>query len=350
MSIDRTRVEPSPLAPPHGIDRAKVRHAVERIAAERWGISDAADCMTARGWGDGSSHPSAIVTLRPEADRGQRIDLFVKDFGSARFATREPKQDAWREVRVYRDLLAEMHLGTAEHYGGAGEEDDPDAPYCLVLELVPGTALAYRGYEPWWTAAARWLARLHTRVDRDRIAACPFLLWHDREFFWSTARRAVVAVSAMSHAAGERLTEMLRGYEPCVSLLSAQPATLVHGSFKPHHVLVDDADPRRVCPVDWELAARGSRWYDLGFLAYGVRDEILDRLLDAYDAEGAAEGLAAGQRQAARACIDCVRAHRALKSLARAQERGMAEDRIVKRVASAERHARSAWSVPGGVA
>src|SRR5687768_18215786 len=41
-------------------------------------------------------------------------------------------------------------------------------------------------------------------------------------------------------------------------LLDSLPEMLFHGEFYPSNVLVDaSARPTRVCPIDWEMAARG---------------------------------------------------------------------------------------------
>src|SRR5205823_612579 len=105
--------------------------------------------------------------------------------------------------------------------------------------------------------------------------------------------------------------------------------TLVHGSYKPRHILVDGG-PRalRVCPVDWELAAAGSPLYDLAFLAHGMRRPALDRLFDAYHAESIAHGAPPIERDEMRRALDSFRLHRVLKALASADERRVPERKI----------------------
>src|SRR5437762_11485756 len=49
--------------------------------------------------------------------------------------------------------------------------------------------------------------------------------------------------------------------------------------------------PPSICPVDWELAAIGSSFYDLAFLADGFEPPRLDQVLEAYRAEALRGGI-----------------------------------------------------------
>ena len=68
-----------------------------------------------------------------------------------------------------------------------------------------------------------------------------------------------------------------------------------------------------------------------------MRDATLDRLIDVYRAEANARGLPLDERVQMRRIVNAFRLHRALKSLGRAEERKVSEDRVMKRIASAER-------------
>jgi hypothetical protein len=178
----------------------------------------------------------------------------------------------------------------------------------------------------------------HFAGQADRLRACDFLARHDADFFWSRVERARDVVAAVApHLAG-RLEGALRRYGRCVEVMAGQPPTLVHGSYKPRHILVDlRSRPPGVCPVDWELAAVGSGLYDLAFLAYGLEPPGLGRLLDAYRQEAQAYGLTLPDPGPARHAVDCFRLHRALKALAGARGRGLPEPAVAKLVESAER-------------
>ena len=307
-----------------------LRLCIERVVTERFGPYSAIIALDRRRWHEASSYPAEVLTARLAS--GEELALFFKDFGSSAFQKVEPRLQRDRELRVYRDVLADAGLGTPEYFGSTWDESRER--YWLFLELVVGTPLAYCGFDH-WIAAVGWLARLHghcaahprTMVRRD------FLLTHDANFFWTTARRAMRAVSSISLLLAERVDEILRRYASCVDVMASQRPTLVHGAFKPRHILVDAASARpRFCPVDWELAAAGSNVYDLAFLAHGLKGEPLERLLEAYRREAIARDLPLSGREEMRYLVDCFRLHRVLKALSGAEERALSEARVAKLV------------------
>jgi Phosphotransferase enzyme family len=319
-------------------DEEALRCCLDQIVAARHGRDGAIKRINRRQCDDGSSYATEAVTLTLAG--GEQFKLFVKYFGSSRYHKQEPGWQAERETRVYRDVLARADLGTAEYLGVLC--DKSRGRLWLFLEYVGGATLAYRELE-WWTAAAGWLARLHRYFadDADRIRPLDFLLTHDRNFFQSTAEHALTAVAATSTALADRLDELVCRYGSCIDVIVNQPATLVHGSFKPRHVLVDDRSERpRLCPIDWELAASGSNLYDLAFLAHGLDRAAVEQLLDAYSQEALAHNLPLPEREQMRYIVDCLRLHRILKALGRAQERAFPETRIVKEIEAGERLAR----------
>jgi aminoglycoside phosphotransferase (APT) family kinase protein len=337
-------IRPELLAAPPGAgtaeqsaaDDAELRRCVERIVRRRRGGRARVVALQRRRQDDGSSYAAEIVTARLAG--GAELQLFVKDFGSSpRFVKDQPRQQRDRELRVYRELLADAGLGTATYYGS--EWDESRGRFWLFLAFVPGTPLAYCGIES-WIAAAAWLGRLHGHFAgrAEHVRACDFLLRHDADFFRATARRAAAAVSAAAPALAGRLQALLSGYDRCVDLMADQPPTLVHGAYKPRHILVDaGAKPLGICPVDWELAAAGSGLYDLAFLAYGFDPPALDRLLDAYRRAAAAHGVPLPEPERMRRVVDCFRLHRALKALGRAEERALPESKVARMVESCER-------------
>ena len=73
--------------------------------------------------------------------------------------------------------------------------------------------------------------------------------------------------------------------------------------------------------MDWELAALGSRCFDLASLCDGFRPPALDRIWDAYE-EGAADaGLPIPARDRARRLVDCFRLFRVVAWLGGAAEK-----------------------------
>jgi hypothetical protein len=279
---------------------------------------------------DSSSYASEVVTVRLAS--GEEFRLFLKDFGSSRLAKDDPERQRDRELRVYRDLLAEADLGTAGYRGSVW--DGSEGRFWLLLEYVDAVPLNSCRFE-WWVAAAGWLGRLHGHFARhaDRLRGQDFLLAHDRDFFWSKARLALVAVSGFSAPLARRLADILSGYGPCVEVMVRQPPTLVHGSYKPRHILVSaGAGPLRICPVDWELAAAGSGLYDLAFLSAGVDPPRLERMFDAYRREALAQGVPLPSPEEMSFVVDCFRLHKVLKSLGGARERTFPESKVAKLV------------------
>jgi hypothetical protein len=282
-----------------------------------------------------SSYASDVVTVRLAG--GGEVEFFLKQFGHSEFPKDEPGRQRDRELRVYRELLAGAGLGTARYQGSVW--DGSRGRFWLVLEFVGGTPLAYCAFEH-WVAAAGWLGRLHGHFARRPgfLRGCDFLIRHDADFFWSKARLALDAVAEVAAPLADRLDAVLSRYGRCVEVMASLPPTLVHGAYKPRHVLLDlRTSPPRLCPVDWELAALGSGLYDLAFLAYGLEPPGLDRLLDAYRQEALAQGVPLPERDGMRRVVDCFRLHRALKALAGARARGLPESKVARLVESAER-------------
>ncbi len=57
----------------------------------------------------------------------------------------------------------------------------------------------------------------------------------------------------------------------------AHPPTLIHGSFRPYHIIVSgESQLMRVCACDWERAAFGAPLYDLAYLTDGFKAPTLD--------------------------------------------------------------------------
>jgi Phosphotransferase enzyme family len=270
-----------------------------------------------------TSYTADVLTV--DLGDGGTLNLFVKDFGFSRL----PKDDAagrrTRELHVYRDLLGPAELGTPAFYGFVWDEQK--RRFLLVLELVAGTQLRSYGFEH-WVAAAGWLGRLQGLYawNPRPFEHSPWLLRHDERYFASKAPVALRNVEAVSPAAVPRLRALLTGYEPLVATMAAEPATFVHGNYRPKNIIfAAGTSPPRICVVDWEVSALGSPLYDLALLADGFRDEQLDRLLTAYRSEAEANGVTVVERDRMRYLLDCFCLHRVVKSLSRAAEKGFGD-------------------------
>jgi aminoglycoside phosphotransferase len=167
--------------------------------------------------------------------------------------------DPQREIDVYRSLLAQADLGTAELVTAVA--DPVRGRYWLVIEKVPGLEL-YQLELDRWPVVMHWLARCHD-VFRG-VEATDRLVRYDRAFFEVWPARAQIE---------------LPGYEAVVERLAVLSKTLVHGDFYPSNVLLAN---RRVCAVDWELAGVGPGVLDVAALTAGLAEDIADALADEY--------------------------------------------------------------------
>jgi thiamine kinase-like enzyme len=184
---------------------------------------------------------------------GRRTDLLGIDRGAERLAT---------EAAARLGLSPEVLAFLPEHG-------------CLVTRFVPGEPVdeAQLRDEPCLSAVARELRAFH---DQGPQLPTAFDVPQIARSYLATAREAgadVPAAASEAVAVAERIAAVLAGDEhapvPCHDdLLTAN--------------FIRDGD--RVWIVDWEYAAMGDRYFDLGNLAVnnGFGDADDERLLQAY--------------------------------------------------------------------
>jgi hypothetical protein len=227
-----------------------------------------------------STFPVEAVTVTL-AD-GSSLGLLLKELGHAvlddsmRRAKTPLADEPLRELEVYRDVLAGAGLGTARLYAGQPSPDGESG--WLLLEHVQGEPLATIGEPETWDEAARWLARFH-RVCRDsetprlhRFDAGTYRLWLTR---------------AQELRGGAELEAIAARHEEVVGRLVRLPETLLHGEYYGSNIVVATGDHGpRICPVDWELAARGPALLDVASLTVGGWSESeRERLAGVYFTE-----------------------------------------------------------------
>ena len=265
-----------------------------------------------------TSYGAEVVAARL-AD-GTELRLFLKDYGSSRRPRPAPTSRRERELAVYRDLIGHGELGTARYRGAVW--DDRAALHWLLLELVPGTPL--RQLElTLWIEAARWLGRFQGRFAQAPTAELAAALErHDAGFFAGAAERARSSVARYPTVPLRRLERILAPHETALEHLAGREEALVHGHFGAANIVVDaDASPVRVCPVDWEQAALGSRLFDLASLCDGFAPPELHRIWDAYGEAAAEDGLETPEREELRLAVDRLRLHRVVAWLGSAVEK-----------------------------
>ncbi|HEX7059676.1 MAG TPA: aminoglycoside phosphotransferase family protein [Solirubrobacterales bacterium] len=281
-----------------------------------------------------TSYNAEVVSVR--LSDGTEMRFFLKDYGSSRRPRPAASQRRERELGVYRHLIGDGEIGTARYRGAVW--DDGAAVHWLLLEFVAGTELRHMELR-FWIEAARWLGRAQGRFAGSRLPSevMPLLERHDARFFEAKAERARRSVSPYSPALARRLEAILERYEPSIDLIAGQEQSLVHGHYDAANILVVvDATPIRICPVDWELAALGSRFFDLASLCDGFQPPALHRIWDAY-AEGAADaGLLTPARDRLRHLVDCFRLVRVIAWLGGAAEKRYSPSGVERLMARGE--------------
>jgi aminoglycoside phosphotransferase (APT) family kinase protein len=315
-------------------DERALRALLERIVADRFGSrASIAQVQRERFRWIGSYD---CETLTVDLQGGERLALFFKDFGFSRLSKDDRELRRARELRVYRDLLAQADLGTPRYYGSLW--DEARGRYWLLLELVEGTVVEEVDLR-FGAPAAAWLARLqgHFLHRPKLLARCEFLIRHDAAFFRSKAESARRDVARLAPCCAPRLAAVLARYDRAVERMASQPQSLVHGGYIPWHVLVEGGrEPARVCAVDWELAALGATLYDLAFFTDGVASPVRERIWEAYRAAAEEHEVPVPDGAELRRVIDCFRLHRILDWLARSVEKGFPERKVTALVDRAE--------------
>jgi hypothetical protein len=190
----------------------------------------------------------------------------------ARLAKPRFLHDPRREPAVYASVLEPAGLG-APRYRGSVIDPERDR-YWLFVEWVEGRELYQVGERALWEEAARWLARMHAELggEVERHAAAGRLLDHDAYYYrrWMQRAREFSRVAGQPASRARAVDRLGEHHDAVVEALLALPKTVIHGEFYASNVLVDAAaEPPRVAPVDWELAATGPGQTDLAALVSG---------------------------------------------------------------------------------
>ena len=236
--------------------------------------------------------------LAPDAQRAKPLHLW----------------DETRELAAYTSILSAVDVGAARFFGSFQDES---GSRCLLLERIDGVPLWQFGDFEAWREAARWLARMHRRLNAADVAATPAadrLVIYDRRFYQSWMGRAI----RFAHDARPALAELTRHHREIVDYLLAQPAAFIHGEFYSANVLVARPNDGAylVRPIDWEMAALATASIDLACLASGSWTDIERAdLADAYHDEFAALGGARPPRDGYLRTLDACLIHLSVQNL-----------------------------------
>lgn len=215
-----------------------------------------------------------------------------KDLGPAGYLSGSPVrppfvEDPAREPAAYREVLGPLGIGPRCAYAGRD---------WVVLERVDAPALWQLGDPEVWAAVAGWVAHLHERLSGADTTRVPLLVYDAAVFGAWRDRAAQAGVPAGVLAAHERASE----------LLLTLPPVVLHGDLYPSNLLVTAGPPVSVCPVDWELMARGPAALDVAAVTSGRWPaERRDAFVAAYRASAGAAGLDPGWDRA----LDAARLH-----------------------------------------
>ena len=316
-------------------DEDVLRDCLEGVVAARFGRPAREITAVERERSKYSSfYASDVITVR--LGSGDEVRVFLKDFGSYHHPKDSMVERRERVIAVYRDLLAGAGLDTAEYFGSVS--DPAEGRFWLLLEYVQGVPVRHLGFER-WVAPAHWLGRMYGYFGRrpELWRDNPVLALHDASFFEDTAGQALRSVTDYSAELAQRLAPIVGRYDKAVAVMTAQPQTLVHGTFRPAQIITDDPrQPPRICPVDFEKAAVGASLYDLTFFVDGFDPPRLRRLFEAYR-EGAAQGGVDVPDDAEMThVVDCFRLHRVMNWLAVSLARGYTDEVIRKLIGMAE--------------
>jgi hypothetical protein len=236
-----------------------------------------------------------IENLEVELDHGKRLSLVFKDLSptslleAARRVRPQFLYKPQREIEIYRTLLDPRRFNTPACYGFVQRPELKR--YWLFLERVDGPLLWQVGRFELWERSARWLASLHEhfaeRNDLNRIWPVD-LLRYDRNYCLCWMERAENFLTSQLDAGSKALRDQFKclssKFAIVVDRLLSLPQTLIHGEFYPSNVILrGTGSTKRVCPIDWEMAAVGPGLIDVAALVSGAwTEDQRKRLVTAY--------------------------------------------------------------------
>jgi hypothetical protein len=222
----------------------------------------------------------ALEELTVAFEDGDFLQLMFKDLSrqsllhAARLAKPPFLHNPQREIDTYRALLTPAALGTPIYYGSV--IDTAQGRYWLFIEKVDGKELYQIGEFALWQQVARWLAAMHNHfanlASQSHLPVLPSLLCYERDLYrrWMERAQEYLQPAGLSQDASTHLRRLASGYDGIVERLTALPQTVIHGEFYASNVLLQETPGGlRVCPVDWELAARGPGLLDVAALTAG---------------------------------------------------------------------------------
>jgi hypothetical protein len=220
-----------------------------------------------------STFPSEIVTYRiGKAERR----LLCKYEGGRSHTAHGHRGNVAYEADVYREVLARLETTAPEVLGASSTGE------WLVVEYLDG-CLSAADTEPEdapaaLERAAAWVGSFHAATKPIAPELKARLKSYDADYYARWFRRTSLLAGPW-HDRLPWLEDLCAGAERIGDELAAQPATVVHGEYVPHNVLLLG---ERVCPVDWESAAVAFGEIDIAALVDKWPEATAERCIRAY--------------------------------------------------------------------
>ena len=204
--------------------------------------------------------PIEVLTCR-FADGSQR--QIVCKYGRDRNgATHGHRGGVALEARVYRHLLASLHLSSPAFYGAFDVAATGDTWLFIEyldgsrrLDDTPGSAAL--------VGAAEWIGRFHALARAQPMAArTTAVRAYDARYYRGWVERTA-ALAGHLRRPPPWLAALTGRFEAFVTPLLAAESTVVHGEYYPKNILVRDGI---IHPIDWESAAVAAGEIDLASL------------------------------------------------------------------------------------
>jgi len=220
-----------------------------------------------------STFPSEILTCRFED--GHTVRLLCKYTAGHEHNSFGHRGGVGYEAEVYQRVLAPIGMSAPAFYGDFRDAETGE-PW-LAIEFLEDAKLADEALDipKALESAAAWAGRFHALTGNSSF---DFLNRYDGDYYAQWASRTS-ALAAHWHARLPWLEQLCRRAPDSLRALAGRPATVIHGEFTPHNVLLRGNE---VFPVDWESAAIGLAEVDLVCLTDKWTPEIAARCERAY--------------------------------------------------------------------
>jgi aminoglycoside/choline kinase family phosphotransferase len=212
--------------------------------------------------------------LRVSLDTGECVPLFFKDLNpnhqieTAKKVRAGDLGPSYHELRVYRQILSRVDLGTPQLYAVRWEPDS--GIYWIFLEDIGTSRLRdCRNYAR-WVPAARWAARFHTAVRNLQQSELSFLPGWDLAHYRRCAERIREILPELIPSDRTLVSQALEYYISRIDWFAALPKTVIHGQFFGKNIMLRARRGDRVLAViDWETAALGPGGFDVVSVSSG---------------------------------------------------------------------------------